>query len=279
MSPVEEDGLREKAGRGTPRLPITELDLSLVERVRAAASVETIEDYVINLENLPPIRVALVDDRRVVVGGLHRVRAYERAGRLEIPCIIEPMTWTEAVRAAVADNRTHGLRMTRADKRAAIALLLAEDPDLSSRAIADLISCSPSTVGEVRTQLDNLPASPAEEEQVSKLDTSAAPGARARGPNHHATPRKGRDGKLYATPARPRIVPSLDTGRKHPMVQEEDPYPAAPQMAPALLIDYRAKAEWVAGYLHCVLRTAGDGHRAEALALLWHFGTAFEGIE
>ena len=33
-----------------------------------------------------------MDDRCVVVGGLHRVRAYERAGRLEIPCVIEPMT-------------------------------------------------------------------------------------------------------------------------------------------------------------------------------------------
>ena len=36
-------------------------------------------------------------------------------------------------------------------------------------------------------------------------------------------------------------------------------------MAPALLIDFRAKAEWVAGYLRCVLRTEGGGHRAEAL--------------
>ncbi len=269
MSPVEEDGLREEAGRATPRLlPIADLDLSLVERVRADTSAEAIEDYAAQLDHLPPIRVALVDDRRVVVGGLHRVRAYERAGRLEIPCIIEPMTWAEAVRAAVADNRTHGLRMTRADKRAAITLLLAEDPDLSSRAIADLVGCShqhgrgsPDPGGQFarlarqrRSRCPNWTPQP-------------LPGMpRARSPSRAPPrPRKGRDGKLYRMPARPRVVPSADMARQHPTVQEEYPHPAVPQMAPALLIDFRAKAEWVAGYLRCVLRTEGGGHRAEAL--------------
>jgi hypothetical protein len=266
MSPVEENGLREEAERATPRLvPLADLDLSLVEGARADTSAEAIEDYAAQLEHLPLIRVALVDDRRVVVGGLHRVRAHERAGRLEIPCIIEPMTWTEAVRVAVADIRTHGLRMTRADKRAAVRLLLTETPEMSDRAAAELVGCSPSTVGEVRTQLDNLPAPPAEEEQVSKLDTSAAPGARARGPNHHATPRKGRDGKLYRVPTRPRAALPADMARQHPTVREEYSYPAVPQMAPALLIDFRAKADWVAGYLRCVLRTGNGGHRDEAL--------------
>ena len=198
-------GSGSEAGRGTPRLlSIADLDLSLVERVRAGTSAEAIEDYAAQLDHLPPIRVALVDDRRVVVGGLHRVRAHERAGRLEIPCIIEPMTWAEAVRAAVADNRTHGLRMTRADKRAAIALLLAEDPDLSSRAIADLVGCSPSTVGEVRTQAGQfarLAGRGGAGVQIGHLSRSR----RFRGhasPNHqrHA-PRKGRDGKLYRVPS------------------------------------------------------------------------------
>jgi ParB-like chromosome segregation protein Spo0J len=112
----------------------------------------------------------MVNARRVVVGGLYRVKAYERADRLEIPCIIERMTWVETVRAAVADNRTHGLRMTRADKRAAIRLLLAEDPDLASRAIADLVGCSHSTVETIRTQAADPPAfSDPDETQVANL--------------------------------------------------------------------------------------------------------------
>jgi ParB-like chromosome segregation protein Spo0J len=171
MSRVEEGGLREEAGQGAPRLlSITELDLSLVERVRASTSTEAIEDYAAQLDHLPLIRMALVDDRHVVVGGLHRVRAHQREGRLEIPCIIESMTWAEAVRSAVADNRTHGLRMTRADKRVAITLLLAEDPDLSSRAIADLVGCSHSTVETVRTLAVGPPAfSGPDETQVANL--------------------------------------------------------------------------------------------------------------
>jgi hypothetical protein len=261
MSPVEEDGLREEAGRGTPRLPIAELDLSLVKRVRAETSAEAIEDYAAQLKHLPPIRVAMVDGRRVVVGGLHRVRAYERADSLEIPCIIEPMTWAEAVRAGVADNHAQGVRMTRADKRAAITLLLAEVADLSDRAVAKLVGCSPSTVGEVRT----LSAAPPEEEQVSKLDTSAAPGARVRGPNRRATTRKGSDGKLYRRPGKPHPDPSSNMASQRPAVQEEYPHSTAPQMAPALLIDFRAKAAWVASFLRCVLRTEGGGHRTEAL--------------
>jgi hypothetical protein len=258
--------IREGAAAATPRLlPISDLDLYLVNRVRASASTEAIEDYATQLDHLPPIRVALVDDRRAVVGGLHRVRAYERAGRLEIPCSVESMTWTEAVRAAVADNRTHGLRMSRADKRAAITLLLVEDLELSDRAVAELVGCSPSRVGEVRTQLGNLPTSPAEEEQVSKLDTSAVLGVSARAPNRRATPRKGRDGKLYRAPGRPRAVPSAGMAGQHLAAQEAYPHAAVPQMKPALLIDFRTKAVWVAGYLHCVLRTAGGGHRVEAL--------------
>jgi hypothetical protein len=233
--------------------------------VRASTSTEAIEDYTTQLDHLPPIRVALVRDKHMVVGGLHRARAHERAGKPEIPCIVEPMNWAEAVRAAVTDNRTHGLRMTRADKRAAITLLLAEDSDLSSRTIANLVGCSHHTVEEVRSQLGNLPTSSAEE-QVPKLGTSPPPDMSL--PSHStrsAAPRRGRDGKLYSAPARPRSVPSSDMARQHPTVQEEEPYPAAPQMAPALLIDYRAKAEWVAGYLRCVLRTGGGGHRVEAL--------------
>jgi hypothetical protein len=41
--------------------------------------------------------------------------------------------------------------------------------------------------------------------------------------------------------------------------------PAPRRMAAALLRDFRPEAAWVAGYLRCVLRAGGDGHRDEAL--------------
>jgi uncharacterized ParB-like nuclease family protein len=102
MSPAEEGGPTGGAGkRSAPRLlPVADLGLSLVARVRAATSVEAVEDYAAGLDRMPPVRVALVGGRHVVVGGLHRVRAHERAGGTEIPCLVEPVTWGEAVRAA-----------------------------------------------------------------------------------------------------------------------------------------------------------------------------------
>src|SRR3954469_15150969 len=92
-------------------LPIGELDVSLVGRGRAVISKDAVADYADRLEELPPIRVALVDDRPVVTAGLHRTQAHERAGRAEIACTVERMTWGEAVRAVVSDNRAHGVRM------------------------------------------------------------------------------------------------------------------------------------------------------------------------
>jgi hypothetical protein len=288
VSPVEEDGLAGEAGRAAPRLlRIAELDLSLVNRVRASASAEAIEDYAAQLDRLPPIRVALVGNGRVVVGGLHRVRAHERAGRLEIPCIVESMTWAEAVRSAVADNRTHGLRMTRADKRAAITLLVAENPDLSSRAIADLVGCSHSTVETVRTQAADPPAfSDPEETQVANLATCSpleaevpspaappSPELPAAAPDRHGVARKGRDGKTYRQkPGRSREVVTKASSQPMPAAGLAAP----PVSSPALLIDFRRSVRWVAQFLSFALRSPLREYRAEALDELRQALTADE---
>ena len=71
MSPVEENGPRSEAEWAAPRLiSIADLDLALVFRVRADTSTKVIKDYAAHPDLLPPIRIALVDDRRVVVAGL-----------------------------------------------------------------------------------------------------------------------------------------------------------------------------------------------------------------
>jgi hypothetical protein len=234
--------------------------------------------------------VALVGDRRVVVGGLHGARAYERAGRLEIPCIIEPMTWAEAVRAAVADNRTHGLRMTRADKRAAITLLLAEDPDLSSRAIADLVGCSHSTVETVRTQAADPPAfSSSDETQVANLATCSPPATEACSPEvppptetpastpgRYGVARKGRDGKTYHSKSRSSGEPALKANCPSAAGLAPTGLPAPPVNSPARLMDFRRGVRWVAQFLNFALRSPLREHRAEALDELGEALTADE---
>ena len=131
-APAKALGVSGAGGDVTPEqvspvlLEIAQLDLSLAERVRADITQDAVEDYAAWLDALPPVRVAVLQGKRVVIGGRHRIEAYRQAGRAEIPCIVEPMTWAAAVLAAAADNRLHRVRMTRADKRAAIRLLLTE---------------------------------------------------------------------------------------------------------------------------------------------------------
>src|SRR4051794_33574561 len=117
-------------------------------------SKDAIQDYAERPDELPPARVAEIDGRMLLVGGLHRLRAWERAGRSAIPCVVERTSWPEAGQAGVADNKAHGVRLSAKDKRASIRLLLAEVPDLSDRAIAELVGCSPSTVGSVRADVE-----------------------------------------------------------------------------------------------------------------------------
>jgi hypothetical protein len=126
--PADASPAAEGRAADAPRLlPISELDMSLVGRVRAGVSEDVVDDYVYHLGDLPPVRVTLTDEGGyVVVGGLHRIQAHERAGRTEVACTVERMSRAEAVLAAAADNRAHGARLTRADTRAVIGLLLTE---------------------------------------------------------------------------------------------------------------------------------------------------------
>ena len=237
-------------------LPISELNLSLVGRARAGVSEEVVEDYADHLGALPPVRVALTEeDRYVVVGGLHRIRAHERAGRAEVACTVERMGRAEAVLAAVADNRAHGARMTRADTRAVIGLLLAEAGDLSSRDIADMVGCSHHTVEEVRSRGGQFAHLPAAEGRAARQDPVGS--VRPLPETRRATTRKGRDGKAYRPKARPKREPAAAVVPPPPAA----PRPAAPAPrlgpppvgSPAWLMDFRRGVPWVAQFLR--LRT------------------------
>src|SRR4051812_18032428 len=71
----------------TTTVTIADLDLSLVQRVRARVSADAIQDYAERPDELPPARVAEIGGRLWLVGGLHRLRAWERAGRTKLPCV------------------------------------------------------------------------------------------------------------------------------------------------------------------------------------------------
>jgi hypothetical protein len=120
---------------------------------------ETIADWI---ERAP---VVVFDDGEPgywLADGFHRVAAAERSGLDTIPAAVRQGTRRDAMLFAVGANRMQGQRPTRADKRRAVETLLA-DPEWSAwsdRRIADEAGVSPTTVGNIRREVE-----------VSSLDT------------------------------------------------------------------------------------------------------------
>lgn len=102
--------------------------------------------------NLPAIDVWEVpgQERRKVVDGFHRLSAYIKAGRRSIPANIHDGSEESAFRFALLANRTHGLRLTIADKRRKATAALARWPERSSRELARETGLSHTFYDELR---------------------------------------------------------------------------------------------------------------------------------
>ncbi|MCX5096776.1 ParB/RepB/Spo0J family partition protein [Streptomyces sp. NBC_00365] len=128
-------------------------------------------------DRLPPITVHRPTLR--VIDGVHRVRAAQVNGCREIPARLLDCDRAAAFVLAVQANVTHGLPLSRTDRTAAAARIVAAFPQWSDRAVAAAVGISDKT--------------------VSRLRTRAAPGRAAQ-----TGTRLGRDGRV-----RP-----LDSGRR-----------------------------------------------------------------
>jgi ParB-like chromosome segregation protein Spo0J len=100
---------------------------------------------------LPPILVHRATMR--VIDGTHRVSATRIRGEDTIEVRWFHGDDREAFRAAVRANVTHGLPLSRAERLAAAARLIAEDPRCSDRSIAVTAGLSAATVGSLRRRL------------------------------------------------------------------------------------------------------------------------------
>ena len=95
---------------------------------------EAIEAYAEAVEKLPPVVVFRDPEsgRSWLADGFHRLEAHIRAGRDTIPAVVRVGGKREASREAmfwaVGANRTNGVRMTAADRRRAVAMILS-DPE------------------------------------------------------------------------------------------------------------------------------------------------------
>ena len=99
--------------------------------------------------SLPPIMVHRPTMR--IIDGMHRVQAARIKGCDTVPAIFFDGSDAEAYVLGVKVNTRHGLPLSRADRRAAVARVSALYPQWSDRAIAEMVGVSPKTVGTIRS--------------------------------------------------------------------------------------------------------------------------------
>jgi hypothetical protein len=180
---------------------IAEIDDELrpASQMRAGLNMEAVDEYQEDSAQLPP--VVLMRDPKTgrywVVDGAHRITAAMRLGDTHIRAILRSEgDYHRAFAEAGKCNRTHGLRVTNADKRARIAVAVA-DPVMrkwSHRRIADCCGVTHHLVSEIKAQLGSDPS----------CKGGKAPGNGARlSSDDDPPPEKtiGRDGKARRAPA------------------------------------------------------------------------------
>jgi ParB-like chromosome segregation protein Spo0J len=99
-------------------------------------------------DELPPIVVHRTTMR--VIDGMHRLRAAIACGQQAIAVEYFEGSEVDAFLHSVRANVTHGLPLSRHDRKAAVKRIIRMHSGLSDRAIAAVVGLSPSTVGTIR---------------------------------------------------------------------------------------------------------------------------------
>ena len=144
---------------GGPFREVLSLDRLVTDagtQVRSAIDDDVVDEYVQVLAagaQFPPVVVFRADGAEMLADGYHRVFAYRKAGRFEVPADVYHGTREDALWFALGANRAHGQRLSGTDKRRAIELAYRAWPDLSQVRIAGHVGCTHQYVSRVRGQL------------------------------------------------------------------------------------------------------------------------------
>lgn len=139
----------------TKTLSIDVLRIDADTQARVKISDETVDAYAEVLENagkewpFGPVDVFHDGNEYYVADGFHRTLAAARVKRSSVPCRIHKGTATDAKIFGMTANDTHGLRMTREDKRACVLWLLSNGGKLTQLEIAEKAGVSERTVRSV----------------------------------------------------------------------------------------------------------------------------------
>lgn len=126
---------------------------------RATINEETVSEYAEAMADpktvFPPVIVYYDGKDYWLADGFHRVAAWARIGREEVPADVRQGDRRAAVLQSCAANAAHGLRRTNADKRRAVMTLLEDDEwsKWSSREIARRCGVSDMFVGKIKGEL------------------------------------------------------------------------------------------------------------------------------
>jgi DNA modification methylase len=125
---------------------------------REALDNETVERYMVTLDELPPIDVWEVDGEAdlLVSDGLHRLRAAKRNKADSLSAVMHEGTMTEFLESAILANLLHGRAWTRAEKRNCIDAWLRIHPERTDRWIAEDLRVSHNTVEDRRDSLESV---------------------------------------------------------------------------------------------------------------------------
>jgi hypothetical protein len=147
-------------------ITINQLRLDGGTQSRAALNEATVAEYAEAMADpntvFPPVTVYFDGRDHWLADGFHRVAAWQRIGREEVPAEVRQGDRRRAILHSVAANSNHGLRRTNEDKRRAVLTLLEDEEwrTWSDRAIADACRVDHKTVGRIRAEhLGNSPDS------------------------------------------------------------------------------------------------------------------------
>ena len=126
-------------------------------QTRAGKDPGTVQDYraaLLDGATFPPVVIFQDGPNNWLADGFHRVEAATLAGLVEIAADVRQGTARDARLFGLGANKTHGLRLTNADKRAAVAGILddTEWASWSDHAIARQVGVSQPFVSKMRAE-------------------------------------------------------------------------------------------------------------------------------
>ena len=203
--------------------------------------------------DLPPVVAYKLTDSTILLSeGFHRVEAYAKAGRDLIPVELRSGTREDAILNAAASNQSHGQRRTNEDKRLAVRLTLAIQPQWTDRRVANHVGVGHTLVSDMRASMAvSSVASDATEENsqtYSENCTSEADFATPRLANDQENDEIEPDSLIIDEPEEPVIVERKNTGGSATKRKKED---YAKVAAKAILADQSRTDGDIAEELGC----------------------------